>query len=429
MALQFLNPLKFYNLWFNYPLYNAAESGDTKALSDLISNGANVNTYTWWHHETPLYLAAKKGHTDAVLLLLQNDANPNTMTYYNQESPLKAAVASNHLDTVNTLLNHHADPNLYSSKQPSPLHLACQNQNLGMVKSLVAHGADTQTTTFVRQSYASMGHLTPLMYSLLDNTHFKFNPANTEQVALIEYLLENGSTIDIVFDQVFSRIHTIVYPNFSDKSASGFNIIQTPEFKPAATLGQNALHLAASLKKINAEDAALNNDLEQLEEQLNTHPEWLNAQDNFGLTPLHYLLQGAPTANITQAIELFAQRGADLELEDLLGQTPLFYAAKFNQTDAVQYLLALGANTDQIDHAGRHFHDLNDSLDILVQLNSQSESESEDVIELNAVLTDASQSDVLSASIEHSVPQTDSITYYPIADHLDNLSAPAETVF
>uniref|UniRef100_H2ZI44 SOCS box domain-containing protein n=1 Tax=Ciona savignyi TaxID=51511 RepID=H2ZI44_CIOSA len=51
----------------------------------------------------------------------------------------------------------------------------------------------------------------------------------------------------------------------------------------------------------------------------------------------------------TEAVELLIKHGADLETEDIKGQTPLFAATKFNHVECVRILLEAGAKPDGSD--------------------------------------------------------------------------------
>jgi ankyrin repeat protein len=69
----------------------------------------------------------------------------------------------------------------------------------------------------------------------------------------------------------------------------------------------------------------------------------VNEQDERGRTPLMLLLTNRMPV---EAVDLIIERGADLEIEDKLGDTALKKAVKFNQTDALGRLLEAGARLD-----------------------------------------------------------------------------------
>jgi len=77
----------------------------------------------------------------------------------------------------------------------------------------------------------------------------------------------------------------------------------------------------------------------------------VNAQDKLGLTALHLLAQNNSGSDITDAdlrgaIFALVDAGADLELRDALGMTPLMRAALIGSHMAVSHLVAAGANAN-----------------------------------------------------------------------------------
>lgn len=57
-------------------LIEAAKRGDDEEVSDLLTDGTDVNTKTTIKKETPLHKAAQYGNISTALLLLLNGADP-----------------------------------------------------------------------------------------------------------------------------------------------------------------------------------------------------------------------------------------------------------------------------------------------------------------------------------------------------------------
>jgi hypothetical protein len=60
-------------------LIEAAKRGDDEEVSDLLTDGTNVNTKTTIKKETPLHKAAQYCNISTVLLLLLNGADPRSV--------------------------------------------------------------------------------------------------------------------------------------------------------------------------------------------------------------------------------------------------------------------------------------------------------------------------------------------------------------
>lgn len=403
----------FYHHWLNYypGLYEAAANGDTSKLANYINDGANLNTYSWWSHETPLYAAAANGHSQAVSLLVEHGADINARTYRGSRTPLDVAAAKNHTDTVSILLNQKAtlEAEAYTH-QLSPLHHACKNMNFKMAQALLEHGAEINSKTNVFQNHASYKSLNPLMYALLDKNTFKFDTDSAAQVTLVKMLMEKGATIDITYDQVFSHIDTLVLPNLGTGTSSSVSIIQTPKFNPELSLGRNKLHEAASKLSSDDHNGTIAKDITDLELKIIENPKWINMQDDFGLSPLHYLLQDGSFDNTDEAIALFVKSGANLELEDILGHTPLFYAAKFGNLEAVDSLIKHGADSTHLDHHGRDYAEFNNHLEI-----KSNDINPTEKLELSDILSEAAHADILYDN--HTTDTIDSIVVQPLINN------------
>jgi ankyrin repeat protein len=88
----------------------AAVNGNRDIVAALLDAGADANS-TSGDGETVLMTAARAGHVEVVRLLLARNANPDVREGWRGQSALMWAAAENHGDVVVELLKHGADPN------------------------------------------------------------------------------------------------------------------------------------------------------------------------------------------------------------------------------------------------------------------------------------------------------------------------------
>jgi len=108
------------------PLLFSARSGDVESVSALLTAGADVND-TLPDGMAALVLAAQSGNGPAARLLLEKGADPNASAI--GYTALHAAVLRSDLSLVNHLLTHGANPNARITKG-TPLRRNSQDFNL-----------------------------------------------------------------------------------------------------------------------------------------------------------------------------------------------------------------------------------------------------------------------------------------------------------
>ena len=75
----------------------------------------------------------------------------------------------------------------------------------------------------------------------------------------------------------------------------------------------------------------------------------INVKDINGCTPLHISIH---FQNVDSFIFLI-ERGADITIKDKTGMTPLLYAARINDIGMVRYLISKGSNIEEYDYSNR----------------------------------------------------------------------------
>jgi ankyrin repeat protein len=79
----------------------------------------------------------------------------------------------------------------------------------------------------------------------------------------------------------------------------------------------------------------------------------VNALDEYGLTPLLHLSKTRSKADPIPVMELLAANGADFDARNETQGTLLMYFARQGQAEAVQWLLAHGANRNARNNSGK----------------------------------------------------------------------------
>jgi ankyrin repeat protein len=121
----------------------AADRNDLEVAGLLIRAKANVNAANEYG-ATALSVACASGNVAMVELLLDAKADPNA-ALLSGETPLMTAVDKGHVDAARALLEHGADVNVKESRGgQTALMWAVANKSLEIVKLLVEYGADVR---------------------------------------------------------------------------------------------------------------------------------------------------------------------------------------------------------------------------------------------------------------------------------------------
>ena len=278
-------------------VYQAARDG-TADLSDLLKRlntderktALETKTKDGDHITTPLITAARNGNLDSVKILLRYKADIEARGTVKDTdgnvvegcTPLWAAVDTGHLDVVELLIERNADVDSRTLTDSTPLRAAAYDGRLDIVSYLVERGADVNA----RQSTDN----TPLMITCR-NGHMN----------VATYLVEHGANIHL-----------------QDKN------------------GNTCLHYAAERGHVEVVSKLLADAAKE-------NPDYVNARNNSGITPLMITCSNGHVNVATYLVE----HGANIHLQDKTGDTCLHEAAERGRVEVVSKLLGLGAKEKQ----------------------------------------------------------------------------------
>jgi hypothetical protein len=120
------------------PLHEAVGEGDLSSVKALVAAGADIEEKV--HGSvTPLHRAAFKGHVAVARCLVERGAN---VQVNGGDGPLHAAARKGHTKLARLLIEHGADKNAHNDRQWTPLDEAICYEQLAVAEYLLEQGCE-----------------------------------------------------------------------------------------------------------------------------------------------------------------------------------------------------------------------------------------------------------------------------------------------
>lgn len=278
-------------------IQDAVNSNNSRMLQLLVSVPGTYNPKDLHHG---LFQAAKLGFQCCVLCLLQAGADINFVNGTNN-TPLLIAVKNNKTDVVRTLLQKQCDSNLRGGLKTAAINIAARNGNADIVQLLVEHGAVIDSRDGDKN--------TPLILASMYGHYI-----------VMKYLISSGCNINAVNNDGCTALH------YACHKARGFQLLLDAGANPDITNNDSmtALMMAASEGFDGVVKALVEAKCD------------VNIPNNsVKKTALHILSFKGHAESIATLID----GGANIDVSDRFGKTPLWYAIQNKKVDVVRLLL------------------------------------------------------------------------------------------
>lgn len=305
----------------SYPLYSAVINNRADVAEVLISHGADVN-HNSKSMGTPLSVAVRNNRKEIVKLLIDKGADINIKLSHGDPILMGAS-----LDIAQILINNGADINVKNSEGKTPLSIAIDNNNVDMVRLLLNHGAKINEIT---DRYTG-------------RTEF-FSAMRVGSISLVELLLQKGANINALDSNGMPPLASALWYKRKDivelliNRGADVNILS----KNGDTLLQGHSHnidmfelLLKHGVNVNAKNKYGNTLLwsvccdSEPSELLIKYGAGINIRNSEGRTILHLAAQSGRNIVAKWLID----HGSDINAQDDMGQTPIFYAVRSYNRD------------------------------------------------------------------------------------------------
>jgi uncharacterized protein len=327
----------------------AARTGNVDAVKMLLTFGANVNAREAWRGQTALMWAAAENHAEVVKLLIELRADVNARsTHYEFPkltggnggiihdrsegglTPLFFAARQGAIESAARLIEAGAEVNVTEPQYGfTPMQTAIFNGHYDLAERLVDKGADVNDGSL----YTAVEMRNLATYSNRPNP--PESDAHLSSLDVITLLLARGADPN--------RVYTKRIP---PRQAQG-DIVVTPGATPLyrAMKATDLAVVRLLLDKGANPSAAIQDGSTPLMMAAGMGARRVASDED--------VIEKAGSADPLDAVKMFVAAGADVNVQNDLGNTALHYAAQNGLNRIVEFLVSKGAQVEIYNYSGR----------------------------------------------------------------------------
>ncbi|XP_065353147.1 ankyrin repeat domain-containing protein 17 isoform X5 [Cloeon dipterum] len=340
-----------YDATTGVPIYQNGTTPYSCAPCPQQFHGIDVDSETDSNHDTALTLACAGGHEDLVELLLSRGAN---IEHRDKKgfTPLILAATAGHEKVVKILLDHHADIEAQSERtKDTPLSLACSGGRIEVVSLLLSRNANKEhrnVSDYTPLSLAASGGYVNIIKLLL-NAGAEINSRTGSKLGISPLMLAamNGHTaaVKLLLD-MGSDINAQIETN------------RNTALTLACFQGRNEVVSLLLDRKANVEHRAKTGLTPLMEAASGGYVEvgrvLLDKNADVNATPVPSSRDTALTIAADKGhvrfVELLLTRGAQVEVKNKKGNSPLWLAANGGHLSVIEMLYNHSADIDSQDN-------------------------------------------------------------------------------
>ncbi|KAK7428028.1 hypothetical protein QQZ08_005459 [Neonectria magnoliae] len=363
------------------PLRHAVQKGNKLMVRRLLKKHADVNLRDTEDGYSPLRWAVLYKHTLIVQLLIEKGADVNDKAK-DKSTPLIEAVKSGDKTTVWMLLENGAEPDVEDSVGWTALHHATEAHRNPAIWLLITNGASTTLRDMDGLSCLDLAvqkNDFSVVWLLCENGA-RADTANEKGITalhhalwlghldMVRFFLDTGINVDLKDHNGFAALHHAVArghqgivellisrgANVNMQDGMGLTALGATVLTKNLPIMDVLLDHGASCDIRNNEgktalhEAATRGFNEGVRRLVNKTTKLDLKDSKGGFAALYYAIwQGDK-----DTVGLLLKAGADMDVQDNAGRTPLMFAAQMEKEDAVAALLEEGAKTDVQDEGG-----------------------------------------------------------------------------
>lgn len=325
-------------------LMTAARTGDARTVKALLARGASVTAAEKVQRQTALMWAAAQGHADVVSILLETGASLRARSATGF-TPLLFAARGGDVASARALLDRAAPIDEPAPDGSTPLLVAVASAQEAVAMLLLDRGANPNLVNDIGYG--------PLHATVWKPSAKEGLVRSNGSPELVRALIARGATVDariakdppVVAGSYFFQLGLVGATPYWLAAKAGSRSVMSAlaaagaDREAANTDGVTPLMVASGLGQTQGPGSVPERTLLEAVRVALDFGARVDATNTNGQTAAH----AAAGLGFDRILTLLAERGANLNLKDKRGQTPLAAAQARNAQDTVALLRSLGA--------------------------------------------------------------------------------------